>query len=83
MSTREDFEKWAEGSGFDLSLFSDSDCYRNDDTALSWRAWQAATRVEREACAKVCESRRTGGNIREDIEAKRCAAAIRARGDQS
>ena len=36
--------------------------------------------VEQER-AQVCESRRTGGNIREDIEAKRCAAAIRARGE--
>ena len=77
MSTREDFEKWAEGSGFYLSLFSDSDYYRNDDTALSWSAWQAATRVEREACARVCEQQiETGAH-------RRCAAAIRARGDQS
>jgi hypothetical protein len=35
--------------------------------------------AEREACAKVCDKRYMGDNNREDIEAKRCAAAIRAR----
>jgi hypothetical protein len=35
---------------------------------------------EREACAKVCESRYMGDNNREDMEARRCADAIRARG---
>jgi hypothetical protein len=35
---------------------------------------------EREACAKSCESRYMGDNNREDMEARRCAAAIRARG---
>ena len=39
------------------------------------------TAAEREACAKVCEARYMGDNNREDLEAKRCAAAIRARGD--
>lgn len=37
--------------------------------------------AEREACAKVCEARNMGDNNREDMEAKRCAAAIRARGE--
>jgi hypothetical protein len=35
---------------------------------------------EREACAKVCDARYMGDNNREDAEARRCAAAIRARG---
>jgi hypothetical protein len=35
---------------------------------------------EREACARVCEARHMGDNNREDAEARRCAAAIRARG---
>ncbi len=35
---------------------------------------------EREECAKVCEARYMGNNNREDMEARRCAAAIRARG---
>jgi hypothetical protein len=35
---------------------------------------------EREACAKVCDARYMGDNNREDMEARRCAEAIRARG---
>ena len=38
--------------------------------------------AEREACAKVCDARYMGDNNREDMEARRCAAAIRARGEQ-
>ena len=38
-----------------------------------------AVAEEREACAKVCDDRYMGDNNREDMEAKRCAAAIRAR----
>jgi len=38
--------------------------------------------AEREASAKVCDARYTGDNNREDIEARRCAAAIRARGNK-
>jgi hypothetical protein len=38
--------------------------------------------AEREACAKVCDKRYMGDNNREDIEAKRCAAAIRAMGNK-
>jgi len=36
--------------------------------------------AEREACAQSCEARYMGDNNREDMEARRCAAAIRARG---
>lgn len=42
---------------------------------------QKAVASEREACAKACEARYMGDNNREDQEAKRCAAAIRARGE--
>ena len=42
----------------------------------------AAVRAEREACAQVCEARFVGDLTREDMEARRCAAAIRARGEQ-
>jgi hypothetical protein len=34
---------------------------------------------EREACAKVCDARYMGDNNREDMEAKKCAEAIRER----
>ena len=37
---------------------------------------------EREQCAKVCEARYMGDNNREDMEARRCAEAIRARGEK-
>ena len=40
-----------------------------------------AVAKEREDCAKVCESRYMGDNNREDMEARQCAAAIRARGE--
>lgn len=33
-----------------------------------------------EVCAKVCESRYMGDNNREDMEARRCADAIRSKG---
>ena len=43
--------------------------------------WQVAER-ERNACSKVCEARYMGDNNREDMEARRCAEAIRARGEK-
>jgi hypothetical protein len=39
--------------------------------------------AEREACANVCDARYMGDNNREDMEARRCAAAIRARGQEA
>jgi len=53
------------------------------------KAWEEELKVfeslvradEREACAKVCEARYMGDNNREDMEAKRCAEAIRARNE--
>ena len=39
----------------------------------------AAVRAEREECAKLCEARFMGDMTREDMEARRCAAAIRER----
>jgi len=40
---------------------------------------ETAATAEREACAAVCDARYMGDNNREDMEARRCAAAIRAR----
>ncbi len=48
-----------------------------DFTRYHFAALVAA--AEREACAKLCEARFTGDLTREDMEAKRCAEAIRAR----
>ena len=46
-------------------------------------AYEAGYKVgvahEREACAQVCEARFMGDMTREDMEARRCAAAIRER----
>jgi hypothetical protein len=47
-----------------------------------FKAFEALVRAdEREECAKVCDERYMGDNNREDMEAKRCAAAIRNRGN--
>jgi hypothetical protein len=52
--------------------------------ALQQRSYEREIEIEveaeREACAKVCDARYMGDNNREDMEARRCAAAIRARG---
>jgi hypothetical protein len=48
-----------------------------DDQLENFAALVAA--AERKACSDLCESRNMGDNNREDMEAKRCAAAIRAR----
>jgi hypothetical protein len=50
------------------------------------KAFEALVRAdaiadEREACAKVCDARYMGDNNREDTESRRCAEAIRARGN--
>lgn len=56
-------------------------------TAFSWSAWQAATRVEREACAKACEESADGFGGHGDWASGYVAAlddiaeGIRARGD--
>jgi len=51
--------------------------------ALQQRSYEREIEIEveaeREACAKVCDARYMGDNNREDMEARRCAAAIRAR----
>ena len=44
-------------------------------------AYAAGAKAMQERCAKACEARYMGDNNREDQEARRCAAAIRAMGD--
>ena len=39
--------------------------------------YKAGVAAERKACAQVCEARFMGDMTREDMEARRCAAAIR------
>ena len=50
--------------------------YEPDSAAYwAWEGWCAAVKVEREACAEVCDGEATIEGI-----AQRCAAAIRSRG---
>ena len=64
MFDRTAFEMWLD---FDedqkqmLSGRNESGDYLHATIAIQWEAWQAATKAEREACAKVCESRQTPG----------------------
>lgn len=55
-------------------------------TESQWRSLHAfadlVTAAENEACAKVCDARYMGDNNREDMEARRCAEAIRARNNK-
>ena len=72
---REDIIRMAREAGAEVfphaSVFSANDIAR-------FAALVAA--AEREACARVCEARFVGDLNREDMEARRCAAAIRASG---
>ena len=60
------------------------DLYRQLDEAEKRLDEQYAMgmEAEREACAQLCESRFMGDLNREDMEARRLAAAIRARGEK-
>jgi hypothetical protein len=54
-------------------------CAQGQKTTQFCAVAEQARLEEREACAQVCEARYMGDNNREDMEARRCAAAIRAR----
>lgn len=69
----------------EMAREADIDWHRhwNDDgTNHLERLVEIARADEREACAKVCDARYMGDNNREDMEAKRCAEAIRARANK-
>lgn len=57
MSTREEFEKWARGSGYDItrSKFGGG-FYLSMALECMWDAWQAATQAMKEKCSKLCDS---------------------------
>jgi len=80
----EDIIKWAQLSG--LMTILENHSREFGDGVVDLERYEEVTRFaalvradEREACAKVCEARYMGDNNREDMEARRCAAAIRAR----
>ena len=80
----EDIIRMAREAGFERIVGVYKDGTRmvevpNPELLERFAALVAAT--EREACAKVCEARFMGDMTREDMEARRCAAAIRARGN--
>ncbi len=85
MSTREEFEKWAMRKGWKIDKWEEE--YVSDSTFDAWEVWQAATRVEREACAKACEESADGFGGHGDWASGYVAAlddiaeGIRARGD--
>ncbi len=70
--TNEEIAKAAYDAGF-----SSSEIFKR--LASFKRMIDSAAAAEREACAQACDARYMGDNNREDMEAKRCAAAIRAR----
>jgi hypothetical protein len=76
--TRDDIVRMAREAGGHASGFGDRWVMYTPDLER-FAALVAA--AEREACAALCEARFTGDLTREDMEAKRCAAAIRARGE--
>jgi len=61
-----------------------TDLYRQLDEAEKRldEQYKMGMEAEREACAQLCESRFMGDLNREDMEARRCAEAIRARGEK-
>lgn len=71
------FERFAIDRGLDTAKKVNGD-YREYDTYLAFETWQASRSVAIEDCANTCEARHMGDNNREDMEALRCAAAIRA-----
>ena len=72
--TRDDILRMAHEAGFVLSSNATDEAMGRFE-----RFATLAAAAEREACAQVCEARYMGDNNREDMEAKRCAEAIRAR----
>lgn len=55
MPNREQFEAWAKTKEY-WDFYTVDDVYQNLNTEAAWIAFQAATQIEREACAKICES---------------------------
>jgi hypothetical protein len=63
MTERTDFEAWAEPQWW--------------GHITAWKAWQAATALERARCAKVVDDLCLAHPGRADLTADQCAAAIR------
>ena len=80
----EEFNKW-----WDNDLLTEENPYVNGTPAFwAWEGWCAAVKVEREACAKVCDAFEVPSQIKgahpdylvgKEMAASQLAAAIRAR----
>ena len=57
-------------------------CAKGQRVTQFCAATEQVRQEEREACARLCDARYMGDNNREDMEARRCADAIRARGEK-
>lgn len=81
MTDRERFEEWAK-----LNTGRTGRCtepgythqYQDSHTQMAWIAWGAATKAEREACAKVCENLTIVPGM-QNYTSTLCAAEIRMR----
>ena len=88
MNQREAFEKWASKPPMEFYLARHDDTaawpgnYKDYHVECAWQAWQAATAIEREACAKVCDYYATAIDLRGNEyirsgDCKRAAELIR------
>ena len=60
MNQREAFEMWradlcANEMAAKASIQREGEWYCSTHTQIAWQAWQAATAIERESCAKIAE----------------------------
>jgi hypothetical protein len=82
MTDREAFEAWFRPR-FEINLHNDGDRYFDERARLMFDAWQEAMRMEREACATLCQETPqlyydAGGSLLPNTP-QRLSAAIRAR----
>lgn len=76
--TTDEVLAWAREAGLLISVYRDSIAHVEAFAAL---AYAAGAEKMKARCASACEARYMGDNNREDMEARRCAAAIRALGN--
>ena len=93
MNQREAFEKWAkqmcctgtrEKINFSRVKYDEAELYEDKSVEVAWAAWQAATAIARESCAKVCDHYATAIDLRGNEyirsgDCKRAAELIRDR----
>ena len=73
----EEFNKW-----WNEDLLTEDNPYVDGTAAYwTWEGWCAAVKVEREACAKLCDDLAVDAYNNHDILYEQCADAIRARGN--